>query len=280
MTKVRYSILFLLCLSFSACSLFEHKRQSGAVVEVCGQFLYENELAEVTRGLHWQDSAMAADAYIQEWATEILEADKGKTIADKEVEKLVEDYRTALYKYAYEKKVVQRMPQQVSDSAVEAFYAQHIDRFILKETIVKGILLTIPNGAPDKKKVVKWLQDPNEENIELLEKYAYRYASGYELFTDTWRTANELMVLLPLGDNDLNKLVRTKSQIELQDSISTYILQITDKRMVSDKMPIEFARPEIEAKILAGNQVAYLQSERDKLYKDAIKYKKIHFYEK
>ena len=261
------------------CQVFTHKHQLGAVVEVNGEYLYESDLAEVTRGLHGQDSALAANQFIEDWATEILEVGEGADLADDQIEALIKDYRRSLYKYVYEKELIRRMPKQVPDSLVEAFYEQHQSMFILKEHLIKGILLTIPTDAPDIQKVRKWLLNPGDDNLELLEKYAYRYATGYELFTDEWRTANQLLLILPLANNDLIKQLKSKSQIELKDSVSTYILQVTDKRLQGEKTPIEYARPEIEAIILSEKQVGYLQQERNKLYKDAIRFKKIHFYD-
>ena len=68
-------------------------------------------------------------------------------------------------------------------------------------------------------------------------------------------------------------------QIELQDSLSTYILQVTDKRMAGEPMPIEYARPEIEKAVLSQRRVLFLQKERERLYEDALQHKKIQFFE-
>lgn len=281
-TRIQHITLCLIAaIAMCSCSLFTRKHQSGAIVEVYNQYLYEHDLAAVTAGLHWEDSAIAAENFIRQWAIEILEAEEGRKIADDELKEMVKDYQTALYKYSYEQKLVnQRMPKDIEDSLVIRFYNEHPEEYVLKESLVKGILLTLPNDAPDLKKVRNWLAEPNEKNLEALEKYAYRNASGYELFLDEWRQEHQLTTLLPMENNDFTKLLKTKSQIELHDSISTYILHVTDKVLKGETMPIEYARPQIEAILLAERQVTYLHEERNKLYDEALRFKKIKRYDR
>ena len=132
----------------------------------------------------------------------------------------------------------------------------------------------------DHSKVISDIEHkPKKEQLENIEKFAYNYAVGYELFTDQWRTAQQLLLTMPFEQDELDRLLRSKQQIELQDSLSTYILQVTDKRMAGEPMPIEYARPEIEKAVLSQRRVLFLQKERERLYEDALRHKKIQFFE-
>ena len=253
---------------------------TGVAVALNGQYLYQSTLDSLSFGLSSEDSARVVEQYVKQWAKDILEYERAKGAAEKAIEALVEDYRRSLYVYAYEQElVVRRMPKQVADSVVEQIYAAHPEKFELRESLAKGVLIVVPNGAPNMKKLRGWLTDLNEENLENIEKFAYNYAIGYELFTDQWRTAQQLLLSMPFERDELNRLLRSKQQIELQDSLSTYILQVTDKRMAGEPMPIEYARPEIEKAVLSQRRVQFLQEERERLYEDAIKYNKIVFFE-
>ena len=97
-----------------------------------------------------------------------------------------------------------------------------------------------------------------DENLEKIEKYAYNYAIGYELFTDEWRTDQQLGLYMPFEKDLLAGLLRQKKQIELQDSVATYILQVADKRLAGEPMPIEYARPEIVNAVLSQRQVQFI----------------------
>jgi hypothetical protein len=172
------------------------------------------------------------------------------------------------------------MPRIIEDTLIQTFYQQHQQHLVLSETIIQGILLVVPNQAPKIDELKKKLQQPEiEENIEWLEKFAYQYAVGYELFTDDWKTISELFVLMPLEQNNLDKQLKNKRQIEVQDSINTYLLQVTDLYMKGDEKPITYARKEIEEILLRQRQVEFLQQERNKLYENAIVTGKLKLYE-
>lgn len=273
-------MLCVLCATVG-CSSFS-KRTNGIIVEYDGQTLTQSDIRYITAGLSSEDSARVADAYIRQWATALIEYDKAKDVPNKDIEQLVEDYRHSLYIHDYEERLIaQRMPKQVEDSLVEQFYNTHTQHFILRETILRGVLVVVPNGAPDMDKLRKWLQAPaEEENIELIEKYAYQYAIGYELFLDEWKTANQILIRMPFKEDGFQKQLRNKKQIELQDSVSTYLLQVTGIYAAGEPMPFDYAAPEIEKILLNQRQVEFLEQERTALYDKAVREHKVKFYER
>ena len=140
---------------------------------------------------------------------------------------------------------------------------------------MRGILVIVPNDAPKIDKLRKWLASQSMDEIE---KYAYQNASGYELFTDRWMTTTEMMLHMPIERAELENRLKNKDQIELADSTKTYLLQITDKHMRGEQMPLDYARPEIEKIVLSERKVDFLQKERERLYNEAIQNKKVIFY--
>ena len=268
------------CLLLSGCQLFSRKHNAGVAVEVNGHFLEYSELDQLTAGLSGEDSAAVADAFIRQWATEILMYDKAKNKVDnKPLEALVEDYRHSLYMHAYEQYLVSHRPQSVPQAKIDSFYKTHKDRYVLKDNIMKGLLLIVPNGTPDLEKVKRQMQHPDEANIEKIEKYAYRYATGYELFLDEWKPMNQLLLWMHVDKNSLSRALKQNPQVTVSDSISTYILQVTEQRQAGEVMPIEYAQAEIEPVLLREVTTAYIKSERDRIYEDAVRFKKVKFYE-
>ena len=112
---------------------------------------------------------------------------------------MVEDYRRSLYIHEYEQHLIaQRMPREVLDTLVQEFYDNHRNRFILRDDVVKGLLLVTPKDSPNLDKLRKKIMEPHlEENIEWIEKFAYQYATGYELFLDQWMTTNQILLRMP-----------------------------------------------------------------------------------
>ena len=277
MRKTGIIIGLLVSFLFIGCTALEKKQQAGAAVELNGQYLYRSTLDSLTVGLDPEDSTRVVQQYVSQWAKDILVYDKAKTRTNGEIERLVEDYRRALYVHAYEEYLVERrMPKAVADSTVAQLYDQMPDRFLLDESIVKGILVVIPKDAPKIDKLRGWMA---KQDLDAIEKYAYQNASVYELFIDKWLTATDLLTQMPIERTELETRLKTKNQVEQTDSLKTYILQVTDKHLRGEKMPMEYARPQIEKIVLNARQVDFLNKERERLYNEAMQNQKIKFYE-
>ena len=271
---------FLLCvvtIAMTSCAAFTKKQQAGALVEVNGHYLYRSTLDALTVGLSSEDSLRVAQQYITQWAKDALLFDKAKSHTTPEMEELVEDYRRTLYMHAYEEYLVERkMSKTISDSMALQIYAQMPDRFVLNESIVKGLMVVVPNDAPTIAKLRKWLE---KESLDNIEKYAYQNANGYELFTDRWLTTTDIMTHMPIERADLETKLKSNNQIEVTDSLKTYLLQINEKHLRGEQMPLEYARPQIEKIVLSARHVEFLQKERERLYNEAIQSGRIKFYE-
>lgn len=275
-------VLLSLLAMLVGCGRFEQQRSKGVVVECNGEKLTTMDIEALTMGLSSMDSARVAEQYIRQWAIHVLMQDAIKQHGSKEIERLVTDYRRSLYQHEWEERLVaQKMLQYVEDSIIQAYYSSHKSHYILKETILRGVLLVVPNGAPNMDELKRRITKPNEEeNIEWLEKYAYQYASGYELFLEEWKNANQILLYMPSDEASLLKQLKQKSQIVVQDTVNSYVLQVTDIHARGEQMPIEYARGEIEKTILRQRQVEFIQSERDALYERAIQLGKMKRYEK
>ena len=325
MSKYRitaFRIIALACVLLTAgCKApLARKQQAGAAVAVNGHYLYRSTLDSLTTGLKSEDSLRVAQLYISQWAKDMLEYDEANSFQisnlrfqssekKKDIEKMVEDYRRMLYIQAYEEWLTdRRMPKTVSDATAREVYEQMPDRFRLDESIVKGLLLVVPQesgkgltGTPAnaknqkpshgsdsynrlKKELSKLREEskkPNAESshpIDRIEKYAYQNATGYELFMDRWVTVTTLTGQIPIERAELEAQLKNRDQIEVSDSLKTYILQVTDKCLRGEQMPMEYARPEIEQIVLGARQVEFLKKERERLYNEAIQEGKVTFY--
>ncbi len=276
-------LISVVCCLVSSCDIINRYKLGDAVVQVGGEKLYEEDLRGIISGLTGEDSARIADEYIKKWATEMLMYERARRELkdNSQIEAMVEQYRRMLYIQRYEEQLVrERMPKFISEDSILAFYDKYPDRFFLKDNLLKGLLLVIHKDAPDQQKLKKWLSNLNDENMENIEKYAYQYASGYELFTDQWQRQSNVLLRLPIAQGSLNDLLKHNSLIEMQDSVSTYLLQITEKKMVGDQMPIEYATPAIENTLLNMRQMKWLAEERERMWKRGLEKGEVIFKER
>lgn len=267
---------------FYGCTALEKKQQAGAAVELNGQYIYYSTLDSLTLGLDSVDSARVCEQYIRQWAEDLLvyaEGEKRLSNTDrKAIDKMVADYRQTLLAQACERKLIdRRMDKSFSDSAVAVVYEQMSDRFQLDESLMKGIIVVVPNDAPKLDKLRKQLA---EVSLDAIEKYAYQNASGYELFVDKWLTTTQIISRIPMERTELENKLRYSNHIEYADSAKTYILQITDKHMRGEAMPIDYARPQIEKILMNARQVEFMHNERERMYKEAIESDKIKLYKR
>ncbi|MBQ0034673.1 MAG: hypothetical protein KBS77_05200 [Bacteroidales bacterium] len=268
MKKLFY--ISLIACTLASCSVFSrHDANDDIAVELHGKTLSRQVLEQVTeRAETEEDSASLADAYIRQWAGDILFYDKAMNFRDEQIEQLVEAYRRELYMKRYEERLVKKMDHTLTDDTISAFYEAHPELFTLDENLVKGLMLIVPNGAADLNKLRQWVQHP-ERDIEKIEKYAYRYATGYELFTESWKTGNQIILKMPISQDELTAALRQRKQIEVRDSTLTYLLEVTDHKLVGDKMPLDVATPEIRKIMLAERQVDFIQQQKDAMFEEA-----------
>lgn len=277
MRQIKIVVAGLACLLLYGCQAFEKKQQSGAAVELNGRYLYRSTLDSLTLGMNSEDSLRAAQLFIRQWAQDILLYDATMSHTNAQIETMVEDYRRTLYAQAYEERLVEsRMSKTITDSTVNALYQQMPERFKLDESIMKGMLVVVPSDAPNIQKLRQWMA---AQSLDKLEKYVYQNASGYELFMDRWKTTTEIIRLVPIERADLESRLKGSNHIEVADSSKIYLLQITEKSMRGEAMPVEYARPQIEKIILNARRVEFMRKERERLYNEAIQKRKIHFYE-
>ena len=205
---MRKFILLIIGISLlHGCQFFEKRKTDGVVAEYNGKTLTTRELDALTANLSGEDSARVAQAYIKQWAIEVIEYDIAKDQINNDIEQLVEDYRRSLYLHEYENKLIaQRMPTEIEDTLVQSFYEFHKEHLILPETILRGVLVVVPSDAPNMDDLRTNIQQPEvEENIEWLEKFAYQYATGYELFLEDWKSLSEIIVYMPFEQSNLEK---------------------------------------------------------------------------
>jgi hypothetical protein len=116
--------------------------------------------------------------------------------------------------------------------------------------------------------------------LEWIEKYVYQYGVGYELFVEDWKLQEEVLDYIPLEEQELEKLLRKNRQVEVQDSINTYLLEVMDYHLAGSVMPLEYARKDIEKNILGARRVDFLEDARNELYDKSLKNGKLVRYEK
>lgn len=271
----------LFAILFSGCTL-EKREVPGAIVSVGNRYLTREMLDQVIPdGLSPRDSSAFADAYVRHWAEDELVYDVAqKNIPDVErIENLVDRYRRELFVHEYQKQILsEKLDAEVSDDAVKNYYRTHLDKFVLKTPIVKGLFLKVAETTPELKNLKKWYRGKDHASVENIEKYTLHNIINYDYFYDRWVSFDEVMSAIPYTVTDANRFLQTHTFLEINDEGYWYLLNISDYLPAGAHMPLDFARTQIEEILLNQKRMDFLHQMNKELYQEALENRKIKYY--
>lgn len=271
----------LFAILFSGCTL-EKREVPGAIVSVGNRYLTREMLDQVIPdGLSPRDSSAFADAYVRHWAEDELVYDVAqKNIPDVErIENLVDRYRRELFVHEYQKQILsEKLDAEISDDAVKNYYRTHLDKFVLKTPIVKGLFLKVAETTPELKNLKKWYRGKDHASVENIEKYTLHNIINYDYFYDRWVSFDEVMSAIPYTVTDANRFLQTHTFLEINDEGYWYLLNISDYLPAGAHMPLDFARTQIEEILLNQKRMDFLHQMNKELYQEALENRKIKYY--
>ncbi len=273
--------VLLFAILFSGCTL-EKREVPGAIVSVGNRYLTREMLDQVIPdGLSPRDSSAFADAYVRHWAEDELVYDVAqKNIPDVErIENLVDRYRRELFVHEYQKQILsEKLDAEISDDAVKNYYRTHLDKFVLKTPIVKGLFLKVAETTPELKNLKKWYRVKDHASVENIEKYTLHNIINYDYFYDRWVSFDEVMSAIPYTVTDANRFLQTHTFLEINNEGYWYLLNISDYLPAGAHMPLDFARTQIEEILLNQKRMDFLHQMNKELYQEALENRKIKYY--
>ena len=282
---MRYSfysaVVIGILFSVSACTL-EKKEVQGAIVSVGDRYLTREMLSQVIPdGLSHRDSSAFADAYVRHWAEDELVYDVAqKNIPNVgRIELLVDKYRRELFVHEYQKQILnEKLDAEISAEAVKNYYRTHLDKFILKVPIIKGLFVKVAETSPEIKNLKKWYRNRDHGSIENIEKYSLHNIINYEYFYDRWISFDEVLSAIPYSISDANRFLQTHKYLEINNDGYWYLLNISDYLPAGANMPLDFARTQIEEILLNQKRMDFLHQMNNELYQEALENRKIKYY--
>ena len=284
--KRKIPLLWCVCAGFcifSACRPTTVKEETDILVEVEGLTLTRSEVEKVIpQGSTPADSLLMAENYIKKWITDILiyevaEHNLGKD--EKEVNRLVEEYRRALLRHRYlEGMVHSKLSAEIRENDRRSYYQEHIQKFILDRHLIKGLFIKVPVDAPGLENVRKWYKSDKLDAVENIEKYSIQNASIYDYFYDRWVDFDEALAKIPMHVSNKAQFLKTNRYVEFTDSSYCYFLNIAEHLLAGNVAPYEYAEPQIEEEMINKRKVEFLRNFEEELYRDAVRKGNVIFY--
>lgn len=271
----------LLALSLSGCNFFDQAAE-GDIIEaaepvarVKDNYLYPADITGlVPAGSSAEDSVQLINRYLQNWVRKQLllnEAANNVTFDQQEIERKILDYRYALISYEYKKQYInQHLSLDVSEQETQAYYDQNKDNFVLKQNIIRGIYIKLPKEAPRINKLRDYLKLNEEDDLEKLRSYCYRFATDFLLDENTWVNFDELITNTPLAaiPNKVQWLQQNKF-VETSDNEYLYFLKIREYKISNELSPIDFVREQIDNIIINKRKIELANRLEEEIYTKA-----------
>ena len=276
--KFSLGIIFLATVIFSTCQKEHVNINKTPILELNGQFLYEEDLPKISsRTQSKEDSAVVVDTYIKRWIIDAMMYDYAKKNVQNptEIEQLVEEYRKTLTIQYYQQNLVNQRLEIPTEDEIKTYYEKYSSLFLLEENIIKGVFIKIPKKTQRIKDLYKWLNDIDAENIEKMEKFCVRNYGTLDYFQDEWFYASDVLKKIPDLSADEKNIITSPNIFEQEDSVFTYLLKVTDYRLVGNTAPYDFANKKIESILLNQKKIDFIRTFEEELYNDSSKNTKL-----
>ena len=285
MNKIPYCFfLFFTLVAMASCIKKTADVTRTPILEVEGKFLYLDEIQQIIpQNIDKKDSIEIAQSFIRKWVTDVLLYENAKrNITNKnEIDELVDSYRKSLVIHQYQQKMIeQRLPKESSEEDIQAFYKEYSKELVLKENIIKGILLILPAKAPQLGNVRGWMRSANTKSLESIEKYSVRNAISYDYFGDKWISLTQILKKIPVQVKDPTSFISSNQFVETSDSTHHYLLRIQAHKFTGDVEPYEMAKDRIANILLNKSKTDFIAQFEKELYDDAVKNEDVSFFKR
>ncbi len=247
-------------------------------------YLYRDELMGITpAGTLPVDSAARADAYVNSWIRKqllIQEAARKIDINEAEVERKILDYRFSIIAYEYQTFYVkQNLDTAISNEAIDRYYKDNIDNFILKQNIVKATFLKVPKNAPHTGKIKELIFSRREKDMKELKSYCLSFSSAYHISDSSWMVFDELVKNSPLSEIPSKiQFLKTRPYYETSDEGFLYFFKVDEYRISDNTSPLEFVKEDIRNIILNKRKVELAKQLEDEVYNYAVEKKEFEVF--
>jgi hypothetical protein len=271
-------ITFLL--SLTACSFFKKKQgaDKDVIARVNDDYLYASDIQGLTKGLKGKDSTEVLKDYATNWVRKKLLLEKAKeNIPDDDlgITKKVEDYRSTLLLYEYEKALInKRLDTVVSQKELDEWYERLKNDFPLEKDVYLLYFVKLKKDAQDIDNIRKWInKQDDEETARKLKGYCQQFATSTVLDQGMWYDKDNVLKNFPLSEYDIASLTGSKQFKEFKAEGVSWFIRIGDVMKKDQAAPPEFIHDQIVRAIIEKRRLLLIEKIYDKIYADGIKSK-------
>jgi hypothetical protein len=276
-------VLVIIFLIIAACADMKSSNNRTVVATAGEKTLYLDQLPDLPgNALPEEDSISIVKNYIDRWIKRELLLKKAEANLSPEyqaeIDLKLEETRANLMIYQYEQQMMlQKMDTTVSMDEITAYYDEHNETLNLGSDIVKALFIKVPAEAPNSSKLIQWLRNGSQSDMQEMEAYCYQFAVKYDDFGEEWVDLNFLIRELPENISRIS-LLRNNSLVEASDDHFRYIIQVREHRLRGTMAPLEYSREDIRNIIINNRKIGFLQELEKGVYNEALRENRFKIY--
>lgn len=272
---MRWYTVFI-ALLLAACSVGPDAEEQEVVARVFDSYLYQSDIEElVPQGVSTEDSAATVQSFVRQWVNQKLllhTAEKNLPEGRKDVTQQLEDYRTSLIIYEYEKELIrQKLDTNVSQEEVLRYYDANKHNFELRDYILRVIYLKLEKNSPSLDEVHEWFASTEEEDKVHLQDYAQTYAVKYYGDERNWLYLDEVAKEVPIDLDRKEQYLVANQRFEFEDESYLYLLNVLDYQMKDSISPVAFEQYNIRNIILNQRKLSLISEMKNDIFENARK---------
>jgi hypothetical protein len=267
-----------------SCSLSHRHNDEKPIARAYGNYLYPSDIKDmIPPGTTREDSLEMIKSHIELWLKKkalVNKAEFNLTATQKDLEQKIQEYRTTLLIYEYEKLMVaQQLDTLVTDAQVSTYYSQYRQNFQLQVPIVKGVYFRLPKTAARIREFRELARTSGDAAYARLTDIAAQSADYTESFEETWLSFNSLMQKIPGSVQDPQQFLQRYKYLEAEDERFYHYVKISDYKLPGETAPLEYVKQEITDILLNKRKIDFLKELEESIYNEAVISNEVEVYQ-
>ena len=280
LNTMRQKLFILITILLSSCNELTSTKNDKLVSRVGENYLYESEIPDFS---FYEDSLIRKKVFIDSWARENILFDLSLVNLDQKsiinLDELIERYKRDLYINSYKDILVNSMVDSIiSDSEIDEYYDENLNKFKLNEDLIKFRFVKIPLDNINLNKIRNGLIRFSSFDKNLIDSLSFQLAS-YSLNDSLWITKRDFFNQVDFINYENEKKYVKKGQlISKRDSMYVNLLFIDDILQANSVAPRSYLTDRIKSTIYNNRKILLIKELNKEIINDAIKSKKYELY--
>ena len=278
-------LLVFLVPVFTSCSSVSKRKNEKPIARAYGNYLYKSDMQGlIPKAANSEDSLRLVKSYIELWLKKkavVNKAEFNLTETQKNIQNLLDEYRTSLLTYEYEKQMVeQKLDTVLTDSEVQSYYYLNKQDFILQDPIIKGTYFRILRTSGRLREFRDLAHSSGDLAYSRLVDLGAQVAEYTDSFEENWLSFPLLMQKMPGTVQDAKQFLQRYKYLEAEDVRYYHFARIIDYILPGESAPLEFVTPEIRDVLLNKRKMDFLKQLEESIYNEAVIQNDVEVYEK